>query len=444
MEFKFTVRKDRITRANNDDFVEGNKGYYEAVFDFGDDPCWNEAAKLCVVECGEEVFRIPIIDGKCLLPTFSKGSFKIGVMGVDTLDSADSTTVISTDMKTCGVLQGAATKEANTELNTAAEVWEIYLVRMEESRKAAETVAADAKASADRAEKNANAIKNLKASATEGEEVSVTQSESEDGGIKLDFTLPRGPRGYKGNKGDQGTQGEKGDKGEIGPKGDKGDKGDKGEMGPKGDTPEKGVDYFTQEDIEEINKTKKELIEFTNGIKLYVFSNPYNNGIQVEYPIENGSKKQRNLIDYVGVNADYAITSYYAEWADLDAEGNPIHIHYATKSELEEAKVSIYDNGGVEIIDLDIRDNSVHYYGVVTESVSAVVVGAEAGFSSALYFATPSEMPENYSQFPADVYFKGDNTDNGAFVPEANMRYTIVFDFDGYMVNAYVSGVTTV
>lgn len=141
MEFKFTVRKDRITRANNDDFVEGNKGYYEAVFDFGDDPCWNEAAKLCVVECGEEVFRIPIIDGKCLLPTFSKGSFKIGVMGVDTLDSADSTTVISTDMKTCGVVDGAANKEANAELNTAAEIWEIYLTRMEESRKAAEKAA---------------------------------------------------------------------------------------------------------------------------------------------------------------------------------------------------------------------------------------------------------------------------------------------------------------
>ena len=57
---------------------------------------------------------------------------------------------------------------------------------------------------------------------------------------------------------------------------------------------------------------------------------------------------------------------------------------------------------------------------------------------------TPSEIPENYSQFPDDIYFKGDSTDEGAFVPEANMRYTIVFDFDGYMLNGYVSGVKMV
>lgn len=141
MEFKFTVRKDRITRRNNDDFVEGNKGYYEAVFDFGDDMCWDEAAKLCVVECGEEVFRIPIIGGSCLLPVLSEGSFKIGVMGVDTIDGAELTTVISTNMITCGVVDGAADKKANAELNSAAEIWEIYLVRMEESRRAAESAA---------------------------------------------------------------------------------------------------------------------------------------------------------------------------------------------------------------------------------------------------------------------------------------------------------------
>lgn len=141
MEFKFTVRKDRITRRNNDDFVEGNKGYYEAVFDFGDDMCWDKAAKLCVVECGEEVFRIPIIGGSCLLPVLSEGSFKIGVMGVDAIDGAELTTVISTNMITCGVREGAASKEANAKLNSAVEIWETYLVRMEESRRAAESAA---------------------------------------------------------------------------------------------------------------------------------------------------------------------------------------------------------------------------------------------------------------------------------------------------------------
>lgn len=42
-----------------------------------------------------------------------------------------------------------------------------------------------------------------------------------------------------------------------GEKGDKGDKGDKGEKGDKGDTPIKGVDYFTDADIEEITDKAK-------------------------------------------------------------------------------------------------------------------------------------------------------------------------------------------
>lgn len=46
----------------------------------------------------------------------------------------------------------------------------------------------------------------------------------------------------KGPKGDDGAPGAAGLQG---PKGDKGDKGDTGETGPKGDTPQKGVDYFT-------------------------------------------------------------------------------------------------------------------------------------------------------------------------------------------------------
>lgn len=40
-----------------------------------------------------------------------------------------------------------------------------------------------------------------------------------------------------------------------GPQGDKGDKGDKGDTGPQGErgsTPQKGVDYFTPEDVQEV------------------------------------------------------------------------------------------------------------------------------------------------------------------------------------------------
>ena len=47
-------------------------------------------------------------------------------------------------------------------------------------------------------------------------------------------------------------KGDKGDPGADGAKGDKGEKGDRGEPGADGETPEKGVDYFTEEDQQEL------------------------------------------------------------------------------------------------------------------------------------------------------------------------------------------------
>ena len=112
---------------------------------------------------------------------------------------------------------------------------------------------------------------------------------------------------------------------------------------------------------------------------------------------------------------------------------------------LSKTEVLIIEYGDIESLDFEIEPNAAIYCGIISNSVIATLdVPVAFGFTSALYLTTPSEIPANYSQFPADVYFKGDSTDNGAFVPEANMRYTIVFDFDGYMLNGYVSGVTTV
>ena len=61
---------------------------------------------------------------------------------------------------------------------------------------------------------------------------------------------PQGPKGDKGPKGDIGPQGPQGD---IGPQGPKGDKGPQGATGKNGTTPLKGVDYWTESDIQEIH-----------------------------------------------------------------------------------------------------------------------------------------------------------------------------------------------
>lgn len=62
-----------------------------------------------------------------------------------------------------------------------------------------------------------------------------------------------GPQGPQGNPGPQGPQGEPGPQGEQGPKGDAGPQGPQGEPGPAGYTPQRGVDYWTEEDVESIH-----------------------------------------------------------------------------------------------------------------------------------------------------------------------------------------------
>ena len=87
------------------------------------------------------------------------------------------------------------------------------------------------------------------------------KGEKGDKGDKGD-TGEQGIQGEKGDKGDTGEAGPQGPKGETGATGPKGDKGDTGATGPAGQdgadgqdgyTPVKGVDYFTEEDIESLN-----------------------------------------------------------------------------------------------------------------------------------------------------------------------------------------------
>lgn len=61
-----------------------------------------------------------------------------------------------------------------------------------------------------------------------------------------------GEPGPQGPQGEPGPQGPKGDTGEPGPKGDAGEQGPQGEQGPAGYTPQRGTDYWTTEDIAEI------------------------------------------------------------------------------------------------------------------------------------------------------------------------------------------------
>lgn len=119
---------------------------------------------------------------------------------------------------------------------------------------------------------------------TKGDNASVINSGTKTDAI-FNFVLPKGDKGDKGEKGDKGDTGPKGEQGDIGQTGQKGDKGDaatinvgnvtkgddaqvtnsgtqsnavfdfvlpKGDPGVDGITPIKGKDYFTAQDVGEI------------------------------------------------------------------------------------------------------------------------------------------------------------------------------------------------
>jgi len=94
-------------------------------------------------------------------------------------------------------------------------------------------------------------------------------------------TGPQGLRGEPGQQGPKGDQGEKGLQGEVGPRGEQGPKGDKGEDGY---TPVKGVDYFTEEELNELlydDSEIKERIEILEQPKHKITNVP--EGTIVEY-----------------------------------------------------------------------------------------------------------------------------------------------------------------
>ena len=113
---------------------------------------------------------------------------------------------------------------------------------------------------------------------------------------------PPGPQGPKGDTGDIGPQGPKGDTGEQGPQGiqgiqgPKGDTGDTGPQGPKGETgeqgiqgpqgiqgiqgedgytPIKGIDYFTQEDINFFSQNFERISNKSNSLYRLNMPNAY-------------------------------------------------------------------------------------------------------------------------------------------------------------------------
>lgn len=128
----------------------------------------------------------------------------------------------------------------------------------------------------------------------------------------------KGEKGDPGEKGEQGIQGPQGVQGPPGPKGDPGEKGDDGPQGPqgpqgpkgndgaKGDTPVKGVDYFTQQDITDFSQN----FENVNNKVISISENSTDS----EYP---SAKCVYDFIDTRFPDGMYIMSYGHSTWNDF-------------------------------------------------------------------------------------------------------------------------------
>ena len=145
------------------------------------------------------------------------------------------------------------------------------------------------------------------------------------------------------------------------------------------------------------------------------------------------------------VNGEEEIHIYDSKWQQLQAQ----YADYAN-----EAEKAFYDSEGRELKGCTLyeygdsyayvvlNDREVLSYDVVDYISVELPDDYSVGFESKVHFTTPSSVGSDFVQAD-DVYFKGDNTSNGVFNPEADTRYTIDFEYNGNRFVGTVSGVPT-
>ena len=202
---------------------------------------------------------------------------------------------------------------------------------------------------------------------------------------------------------------------------------------------------YVDEKLENIDaSTPKKVIEFDNGLSI----ESREDGIYLVGENEDGIEESIRL--YSGGNASYASEAGYAEGAMHAESANSAEMAdyaYIAQSD-EECRAlkgtEVIDEGDYGDVTHPIVDGYEISYGIISNSIDAYIAKdseVKLGFISGLHFTTPSEMPQNYSQFPETIYFKGDSVVDGRLVPEKEMRYSIVFFFDGNLLVGCALGV---
>ena len=192
--------------------------------------------------------------------------------------------------------------------------------------------------------------------------------------------------GEKGEKGDPGEKGEPGEQGIQGVPGERGEKGDPGEPGADGYTPQRGIDYWTEED-------KREIVSDT------------------VLAIDQSGKYAEKSATLSG----YGITDAYTK-EEVDSSVDL----KVDKSTLEEDVRSIYPIVETAITD-SITVNTIYNLGEQSDLTIELPSGQIGDFIQ-LDFISPSTA--------ATVAINSESTILGFdLVPESSCIYTLYFDW---------------
>ena len=142
--------------------------------------------------------------------------------------------------------------------------------------------------------------------------------------------------------------------------------------------------------------------------------------------------------------ANIAVSGSYNDLTDTPQEGvdylSPDAINNLVNGKTDNM-VIIEDTTITDATIESLQHNTEYMYGELSSLNVTLPESIGIDYTSLIAFSTPSEIPENYSTFPSDLYFKGDECDAGIFIPIASTRYTMLFYYDGVKIVGLVSGI---
>lgn len=177
----------------------------------------------------------------------------------------------------------------------------------------------------------------------------------------------------------------------------------------------------------------------TEGSKKFITSGGVYEAIQ-ELEANKADKSEiPTKVSQLANDAGYLISipDEYVTDAELESKGY-LTQHQDISGKADKPNIT---NSTETTVSTELADNTELIYAEVTSISVTFPVSVALDYTSSIIFTTPATLPENYSIFPSDVYFKGDECDGGIFIPNAATRYTMLFYYDGTKIIGLVSGI---